>query len=493
MADETGLDERSKNLRRDILRVLEQARRGHLGAAFSLIEILRVLYDDVLRVDPANPAWPDRDRFILSKGHGCLALYVLLAEKGFFPAEELPRFCSFGAMLGGHPESPKIPGVETSTGSLGHGLSVGVGCALAARLDRKSWRTFVVVGDGESNEGSIWEAALGAGKHRLTSLTVLVDYNRFQSYGPSVDIQDLEPLADKWRAFGFGVREVDGHDVDELRAVLGSLPAEPDRPTAVVCHTVKGKGLRSAENNAVLAPQVADRPGGDPVARHRARHGGVRKAALLGVYELARRDDRVVFIGSDITKQNLEQFEQDYPDRFFMEGIYEAHIIGMAAGLALSGKIPYINTIATFLTRRCYEQIVVDVCLHELPVRLLGSGGGVVYAPLGPTHLATEDIAIMRAIPNMTVVAPCDADEMARLHPRDARLARARCTSASPRAATRSSPPPSTRSRSAARSRCAREPTSCSSRPGSRPRSRSTPPRRSPPTGSRAPSSTCTP
>ncbi len=143
----------------------------------------------------------------------------------------------------------------------------------------------------------------------------------------------------------------------------------------------------------------------------------MRQAALLGVYELARLDERVLFIGSDITKQNLEQFEAEFPDRFFMEGIYEAHIIGMSAGLALSGKIPYINTIATFLTRRCYEQIVVDLCMHELPVRLLGSGGGAVYAPLGPTHLATEDLAIMRAIPGMTVVAPCDADEMRRLLP----------------------------------------------------------------------------
>ena len=248
MSNGTRLDQRSKSLRRDILYVLEQARRGHLGAAFSLIEILRVLYDDVLHVDPANPSWPERDRFILSKGHGCLGLYVLLAEKGFFPPEELPRFCSFGALLGGHPES-KIPGVETSTGSLGHGLSVGVGCALAARLDGKSWRTFVLVGDGESNEGSIWEAALGASKHRLSSLTVLVDYNRFQSYGPSAEIQDLEPLADKWRAFGFGVREVDGHDVEELRTVLAALPVDADRPTAIVCHTVKGKGIRSTENN----------------------------------------------------------------------------------------------------------------------------------------------------------------------------------------------------------------------------------------------------
>jgi transketolase len=153
-------------------------------------------------------------------------------------------------MLGGHPEADKIPGVEVSTGSLGHGLSIGVGLALAARIDRKSWRTFVLVGDGESNEGSVWEAALSAGKHRLTSLTVLVDYNKFLSYNRADEIQSLEPLADKWRSFGFGVREVDGHDVDALRKALGDLPVEPDRPSALICHTVKGKGSSLTENNA---------------------------------------------------------------------------------------------------------------------------------------------------------------------------------------------------------------------------------------------------
>ncbi|HEY8240428.1 MAG TPA: transketolase C-terminal domain-containing protein [Kiritimatiellia bacterium] len=143
----------------------------------------------------------------------------------------------------------------------------------------------------------------------------------------------------------------------------------------------------------------------------------MRKACLLSIYDLARRDDRVVFIGSDITKRDLEKLSEEFADRFFMEGVYEAHIIGMAAGMALNGKMPYINTIATFLTRRCFEQVLLDVCLHKLPVRLIGSGGGTVYAPLGPTHLANEDIAILRAIPNMTVVAPCDADEMKRLMP----------------------------------------------------------------------------
>src|SRR5262249_31863349 len=159
--------------RREMLRILELAQRGHVGSAFSVMEIVRVLYDDILRFDPGNPGWPDRDRFIFSKGHGCLALYVMLAEKGFFSAEELSRVCRFEAMLGGHPESKKIPGVEASTGALGHGLSIGVGCALAARIDRKDYRTFVLVGDGESNEGSVWEAALSAGKHRLERLTVI--------------------------------------------------------------------------------------------------------------------------------------------------------------------------------------------------------------------------------------------------------------------------------------------------------------------------------
>ncbi|MFC1461250.1 transketolase family protein [Verrucomicrobiota bacterium] len=144
----------------------------------------------------------------------------------------------------------------------------------------------------------------------------------------------------------------------------------------------------------------------------------MRKACLLSIYDLARKDDRVVFIGSDITRRDLEKLSAEFPDRFFLEGVYEAHIIGMAAGMALNGKMPYINTIATFLTRRCYEQVLIDLGMHSLPVRLIGSGGGVVYAPLGSTHLANEDIAIMRAIPNMTIVAPCDADEMKRFMPK---------------------------------------------------------------------------
>lgn len=245
-----ALDERSKYLRRLVVRGLVGGQRGHVGSSMSLIEIMRVLYDDILRHRPAEPDWPERDRMILSKGHGCLALYALLADKGYFPIEELDHFCHVDGILGGHPEAGKIPGVEASTGALGHGLSIGVGMALALKAKQRDSRVIVVTGDGEINEGSVWEAAMSAAKHRLANLTIMVDYNKLQSAGPTREIMDLEPLADKWRAFGFEPVEVDGHDVEALRFVLTDLPRDADRPTAVICHTVKGKGIPFAENRA---------------------------------------------------------------------------------------------------------------------------------------------------------------------------------------------------------------------------------------------------
>ncbi len=242
------LDERSKYLRRRIIETLKATRRGHVGAALSLIEILRVLYDDVLRYDSQNPKWAQRDRCILSKGHGCLALYVVLQDKGFFPEEELWRFCEEDGILGGHPEI-KVPGVEASTGSLGHGMPIGVGLALSARYDKSNHRVFVIVGDGECNEGSVWEAALSAGKHKLDNLIIIVDYNKYQSYGPTSQVQDLEPFADKWKAFGFAVKEIEGHDVNALRAAFLTLPLVVGKPTAIICHTLKGKGMNCTEGN----------------------------------------------------------------------------------------------------------------------------------------------------------------------------------------------------------------------------------------------------
>jgi transketolase len=174
----------------------------------------------------------------------------MLADKGFIPPETLDTFCRRDSILGGHPEAGKIPGVEASTGALGHGLSVGVGMALAARMQGRDSRVFVVMGDGEINEGSVWEAALSAGKHRLSNLTAVIDYNKIQSAGPTREIQDLEPLLDKWRAFNFATEEVDGHDIAALRNMMGRLPFDPGHPSAIICHTVKGKGIAFAENDA---------------------------------------------------------------------------------------------------------------------------------------------------------------------------------------------------------------------------------------------------
>ena len=241
------LDQRSKYLRKLIVRALEGAGKGHVGSALSCVEIIRVLYDDVMKYQPSNPAWADRDRFILSKGHACLALYAILADKGFIGIDELSGYTNPKSRLGGCSEST-VPGVEATTGALGHGLSVGAGMALAARLQGRSSRVFVMVGDGELNEGAVWEAALFSAKHQLSNLTVIVDRNWLQIAGPTEVVTPLEPLKEKLEAFGFHTIEVDGHDLLQMRQELSIvLPSGP--PQAMICHTIKGKGFPFAEND----------------------------------------------------------------------------------------------------------------------------------------------------------------------------------------------------------------------------------------------------
>jgi len=247
---ETKIDKRSKHLRSLVVRSLLGGGRGHMGSAMSLIEILRVLYDDIINFNPKNPKSPNRDRVILSKGHGCLALYSILVDKRFFKASELDRTSTLNSILGGHPESIKVPGVEASTGALGHGLSIGVGMALAAKLRKEKHNIYVIVGDGEINEGSIWEAALAASKHKLNNLKVLIDYNKIQSYGFVNKVLNLEPLKKKWQSFGFETSEVNGHDVKSLKVNLKNfVKSKKNKPSVTICHTIKGKGFYFAENN----------------------------------------------------------------------------------------------------------------------------------------------------------------------------------------------------------------------------------------------------
>ena len=244
------LDQRSKALRKLIVRSLIGGGKGHMGAAMSLVEILRVLYDDMINFDPKKPSLSERDRVVLSKGHGCLALYAILVDKGFFPASELDTTSQVDSILGGHPEHAHVPGVEASTGALGHGFPISVGIALAAKIKKQKHKVYTIVGDGETNEGSVWEAALLASKHNLSNLKVLVDYNKIQSYDFVKDVSKLEPIVDKWRSFGFDVSEVNGHDIKELKKNLELfINNSNNKPSVTICHTIKGKGFYFAENN----------------------------------------------------------------------------------------------------------------------------------------------------------------------------------------------------------------------------------------------------
>jgi transketolase len=236
----------ANHIRRQIIATIDKAGLGHIGGDLSVTDILVTLFEGVLRIDPAQPAWEQRDRFILSKGHCAAALYSVLAASGYFAPARLADFAAPLSPLNGHPNRRKVPGVETNTGPLGHGLPVGVGCATAAQITRQQWRTFVVLGDGELQEGSNWEAAMYAAQRRLGSLTAIIDRNRLQQGASTADTNDLEPLADKWTAFGWETHVIDGHSYGELLDVLGRAPG--DKPRAVIANTIKGKGVSFMEN-----------------------------------------------------------------------------------------------------------------------------------------------------------------------------------------------------------------------------------------------------
>lgn len=241
------LKELARTIRAHTLRMVHKSRASHVGTCLSMADLVAVLYGRILKVDPLAPLWPERDRFILSKGHGAAIVYAALAERGFFPKQWLETYCEDGSHLCGHVTHRRVPGVEASTGSLGHGLSIGCGMALAAKRAREETRVFVILSDGELDEGSVWEAALFAPHHRLDNVTAIVDYNKIQSFGSVQDVLELEPLGEKWRAFGWAVREINGHDYDEIIDALSSVPLEAGKPTALIAHTIKGKGVSFME------------------------------------------------------------------------------------------------------------------------------------------------------------------------------------------------------------------------------------------------------
>lgn len=238
----------AKKIRRRTLEIIYKTKSPHIGSSLSIVEILVALYFKILRIDISNPENPERDKFILSKGHACPALYAALAERGFISGKELEGFAINGGALEQHPTKDIKRGIETSTGSLGHGLSVGVGMALAAKNDRKNYKVYVVLSDGELNEGSTWEAIMFASHHKLDNLVVIIDYNKIQALGYTKDIINLDPLSEKWASFGWEVKEIDGHDFKQIFETFNSTPFSEDKPNVIIAHTTKGKGVSFMEN-----------------------------------------------------------------------------------------------------------------------------------------------------------------------------------------------------------------------------------------------------
>jgi len=453
LADGGVLAEHGRRVREHIVDMCAGPEGGHLGGSMSLVEILVTLYFAVLRGDPAGPPAPGRDVLILSKGHGAICLYAVLAERGLLPVGELAGYAQPGGRLMGHPVRA-VPGVAMPTGSLGHGLALGNGFALSARHSGAPGRCFVVMGDGELQEGSVWEAAMATSSLGLGNLTAVVDRNGLQITGRTEDTIGLEPLADRWRSFGWSVLDVNGHDPAGLQAAFAAAEDESGRPTVLIARTVKGRGLPFIENRkeshyARLGERQHRRarsalrgPAGhgdtaSPVTRatiRRPERTGPSSATVRAPESprSARETYRDTLTGLMAADSRLFCLDSDTglfagadfgaaADRYVNLGIAEHNLIGMAAGLAASGRLPYVNTMATFATTRALEAVKIDVAYNQLPVRLAVTHGGLAAGHLGPTHHALEDIAVMRALPGMTVVVPADADqtELAVRHTRD--------------------------------------------------------------------------
>lgn len=238
----------AKEIRKKVLKMFFDSQTAHIGSSLSEVDILTILYFKILSIDPKNPTAEDGDRFLLSKGHGAAALYATLAQRGFFPEETLDIYCQNGGKLPSHSTRGCVPGVEVSTGSLGHGLPMGCGMALAGKRDSKKYRVFVLLSDGECDEGSNWEAALFASHHKLDNLIAIIDYNKLQAFGRTNEVLNLEPLDKKWQDFGWEVKEIDGHNFEEIENGLSKIPFQKGKPSLLIAHTIKGKGVSFMED-----------------------------------------------------------------------------------------------------------------------------------------------------------------------------------------------------------------------------------------------------
>jgi transketolase len=435
-------------LRIDSVRSTTEAGSGHPTTCLSAADILAVLFFDELRFDPKDPQHPEADRFVLSKGHAAPILYAAWAAAGAFPREDVMNLRKITSDLEGHP-TPRLPFVDVATGSLGQGLAAGVGIALNARRIGSDYRTYVLLGDGESAEGSVWEAAQVAANHNLDNLCAITDVNAFGQSRATQFAHDVDAFATRYRAFGWHAIVVDGHDISELRAALAEARGMSGRPTMIVAKTLKGKGCsifedkdnwhgkplkKGAEADAAIAeleaaiiptsdpapviPKPATRRSegalpdfvaampapaykmGDLVATREAY--GTALAALGGV------DNRIVALDADVKNSTFsDRFEKLYPERFYQTFIAEQAMIGAAMGLASRGAIAYPSSFACFLERGA--DFIRMSGISMLNIKLCGSHAGVSIGEDGPSQMALEDLAMARAVPNCTVLYPSDA------------------------------------------------------------------------------------
>ncbi|MBI4264803.1 MAG: transketolase [Acidobacteria bacterium] len=438
-------------LRIGSVRSTSEAGSGHPSTCCSAAEIVAALFFSEMRYDPRDPRHPDADRFVLSKGHAAPILYAAWAEAGYVPRADLLALRRLESDLEGHP-TPRLPFVDVATGSLGQGLSVGVGLALDARRIQSDARTYVLLGDGESAEGSVWEAASVAAYSGLDSLCGITDVNALGQAGPTQWQHDLEALAARWRAFGWHAVAVDGHDLADILDALADARRTRGRPTMILAKTIKGKGVsffegkngwhgkplkKGEELNAALAELESqfvpeDEPAPPPqapraVSRPPATKGSVgtppyktggsiatREAYGAALARLAAGDDRIVALDADVKNSTYsEKFEQQHPQRFYQTFIAEQAMMGAAMGLASRGAIPFPSTFAAFLTR-AYDFIRM-AAISNLNVKIAGSHAGLSIGEDGPSQMGLEDLAIMRAQPNVTVLYPCDGVSTERL------------------------------------------------------------------------------
>jgi transketolase len=433
---------------------------GHAGGTLSIMDITAALYLHAANHDPANPAWPDRDRIVWSAGHKAPSLYLGLAFAGFCPLDDVVTLRKLGSPFQGHPHWLKLPGVEVSTGSLGQGLSISVGMALAARLDGKRHKIFCLMGDGEQQEGQVWEAAMEAAHYQLDNLIAVIDRNRLQIDGWVKDVMQIEPLADKYASFGWKVLGVDGHDMKALVSVIDEARTTQGRPVLILADTIKGKGVSFMENQGgwhgkapnrqeleaalrdlgvaerIPVRQLLDRAGNyqaeveyklEGRMPHFSRNYWWNGAGTMSVgMEPTRKglgqslaanggDERVVCLGLDISGSiTISDFHAGKPERarrWFSMGIAEQSATSAAAGLAREGKLPVVGSYATFSAARNLDQIRVSVCYANMNVLIVGGHAGVSVGPDGATHQALEDLFAMMGLPHMSVVVPCDIVE----------------------------------------------------------------------------------